>query len=91
MKNVKMMLLSLALFAVVGGALAFKAKFKTNYCTTTATPGADNSSLFCPLKAASTTINAGAFAFVATTDYDDNECQTPNLHCTITSTKLRAD
>jgi hypothetical protein len=34
MKKVKIMLLSLALFAVVGGALAFKAKFSNKYCVT---------------------------------------------------------
>jgi len=33
MKKLKIMLLSLALFAVVGGALAFKAKFQKAYCT----------------------------------------------------------
>jgi hypothetical protein len=38
MKKVKIMLLSLALIAVVGGALAFKAKFDTNYCTITSHP-----------------------------------------------------
>ena len=32
MKKVKIMLLSLALFAVVGGALAFKAKFGNSWC-----------------------------------------------------------
>jgi hypothetical protein len=38
MKKVKIMLLSLALIAVVGGALAFKAKFDVPYCTTTSHP-----------------------------------------------------
>lgn len=32
MKKIKIMLLSLALFAVVGGALAFKAKFSHDWC-----------------------------------------------------------
>ena len=32
MKKIKIMLLSLALFAVVGGALAFKAKFQSDWC-----------------------------------------------------------
>ena len=32
MKKVKIMLLSLALFAVVGAALAFKAKFQNDWC-----------------------------------------------------------
>ena len=36
MKKVKIMLLSLALFAVVGGALAFKAKFNRTWCVTNA-------------------------------------------------------
>jgi hypothetical protein len=36
MKKVKIMLLSLALFAVVGGALAFKAKYNRVFCITDA-------------------------------------------------------
>ena len=36
MKKVKIMLLSLALFAVVGGALAFKAKFQNQFCSVAA-------------------------------------------------------
>jgi hypothetical protein len=38
MKKLRIMLLSLALFAIVGGALAFKAKFDTDYCTTNTIP-----------------------------------------------------
>jgi hypothetical protein len=34
MKKVKIMLLSLALFAVVGGTVAFKVKFTSKYCVT---------------------------------------------------------
>jgi hypothetical protein len=37
MKKIKFMLLSLALVAVVGGALAFKARYHTTFCTTFAT------------------------------------------------------
>ena len=33
MKKVKIMLLSIALLAIVGGALAFKAKFDATFCT----------------------------------------------------------
>ena len=33
MKKIKIMLISLALFAIVGGALAFKAKFHDSFCT----------------------------------------------------------
>ena len=36
MKKIKIMLLSLALFAVVGGALALTAKFHATFCTTNA-------------------------------------------------------
>jgi hypothetical protein len=36
MKKIKFMLMSLALFAVVGGALAFKAKFTNSWCITSA-------------------------------------------------------
>ncbi|THU39498.1 hypothetical protein FAM09_13420 [Niastella caeni] len=39
MKKIKIMLFSLALIAVVGGALAFKAKFVEEYCTTTTLNG----------------------------------------------------
>jgi len=45
MKKVKIMLLSLALFAVVGGALAFKAKFSNDWCL--ATPYADATGFYC--------------------------------------------
>lgn len=34
MKKLRIMLLSLVVLAAVGGALAFKAKFDTQYCTT---------------------------------------------------------
>lgn len=33
MKKIKIMMLSLALFAIIGGALAFKAKFDQTFCT----------------------------------------------------------
>ena len=40
MKRIKLMLLSLALVAVVGGALAFKARYTVSYCTTVAVQNA---------------------------------------------------
>ena len=46
MKKLKIMLLSLALFAVVGGALAFKAKYTSSYCTIRA--DFDGSAWSCP-------------------------------------------
>jgi hypothetical protein len=46
MKKVKIMLLSLTLIAVVGGALAFKVnKFDQNYCTTV--PWQEGSDKYC--------------------------------------------
>lgn len=45
MKKVKLMLLSLTLFAVIGGALAFKAKFDQTWCV--AKPYQSASSLYC--------------------------------------------
>lgn len=41
MKKIKIMLLSFALLAVVGGALAFKAKFNQPICYTTTTVSGD--------------------------------------------------
>lgn len=62
MKKVKIMLLSLLVLAVAGGALAFKAKFNKSYCTTF--PIDDGAGLLicpnttiCPELQNSTTIN----------------------------------
>jgi hypothetical protein len=91
MKNVKMMLLSLALFAVVGAALAFKARFVTTFCTGVAV-GPDNTGVFCPNKIIRKTFDTnGTTGFVATTTYDGSNCNTPNLKCTTTSTSLKLD
>jgi hypothetical protein len=38
MKKVKIMLMSMAVLAIIGGALAFKARFTQTYCTLTAIP-----------------------------------------------------
>ncbi|OQP54340.1 hypothetical protein A4H97_22930 [Niastella yeongjuensis] len=48
MKKVKIMLMSMALIAVVGGALAFKAKYTQRYCTTLASPAGFCKDLACP-------------------------------------------
>jgi hypothetical protein len=49
MKKIKIMLLSLALIAVVGGALAFKvSKFDRNYCTTV--PWQEGSDKYCTFQ-----------------------------------------
>jgi hypothetical protein len=76
MKKIKFMLMSLALFAVIGGALAFKAKFSNTWCITTAKLSA-NGLYTCPnpvcgstyLVFATTTINqppAGFSTFCST-------------------------
>jgi hypothetical protein len=66
MKRIKMMLLSLALFAVVGGALAFKAKFGQLLCATdailnagvyTCIDPASNKLLTCPVTVELSTID----------------------------------
>lgn len=49
MKKVKIMLISLLLLAVVGGTLAFKAKFLTSYCYTSAFYDAIHDTWFCPV------------------------------------------
>jgi hypothetical protein len=51
MKNVKIMLMSLALLAVAGGVLAFKAKFTRKYCTTIAVFSDDQQKYTCPIVA----------------------------------------
>lgn len=89
MKNVKMMLLSLALFAVVGGALAFKAKFTTDYCITTVGVGANNTGINCPSHTVSTIDLSGQANFVATTTYNGVSCV--GFKCTTTSTRLTVD
>jgi hypothetical protein len=69
MKKIKFMLMSLALLAVVGGALAFKAKYTSTFCTTLATivnnqstctyiDGAIAKTLRCPNQVANKTTDA---------------------------------
>lgn len=73
MKKVKVMLLSLLVFAVVGGALAFKAKFDQEFCTAPAVAlggGVFVCPVFCPNYVQNSTIVASA---------------TGNRWCTVTS------
>jgi hypothetical protein len=81
MKKIKFMLLSLALIAVVGGALGFKARFHDSFCTA---PAVDNGSgvftcqipgqatLSCPnpVSASTTQTPAGNLDIVCTTTPD---------------------
>lgn len=59
MKKVRIMLMSLLLLAVVGGALAFKVKFDVEYCTAAATNGTCPSGKLCPNYAIDKTISDG--------------------------------
>jgi hypothetical protein len=73
MKKVKIMLFSLALFAVVGGALAFKAKVNKNYCT--AVWDGNNCARTCPnFEGNSTTLDATNLVCTVLA---------PNTQCTI--------
>ena len=47
MKKLKIMLLSLALFAIVGGVLAFKTKILTAYCTASVINGGSCANVLC--------------------------------------------
>ncbi len=95
MKRVKLMLLSLLVLGVVGGAMAFKARFSASYCTTpvriittngqhvcTAVGGA---ALTCPNPIAAVT-TAGATQFNSwcyTTTNNDADCN-PAPNCRVT-------
>ena len=67
------MLLSVALFAVVGGALAFKAKFSTTFCTTPAQSGVACQNLACPTKIIGVKTSS-VNPLICTTTYDGNNC-----------------
>jgi hypothetical protein len=72
MKRLKIMLLSLALLAVVGGALAFKANFNTQYCAIE-TEGSDcPAALDCPDFVISTTEGVSVEPFFCTTITNGN-------------------
>lgn len=89
MKKIKVMLLSLALFAVVGGALAFKAKFQDRYCTAATIAGVLNTDLFCINPVFSKIDPLGNADFVATTTYNFG-CPA-HLKCTTTALRLIED
>jgi hypothetical protein len=84
MKKVKIMLLSLVLLAVVGGALAFKARFIQLYCTAPTIGGACNLK-YCPTLTTSTTFQAVELACYTTpriyTLEDDFGVTTTYLGC----------
>jgi hypothetical protein len=101
MKRVKIMLMSLLVLAVVGGALAFKAKFEEDYCTTlavqTVAGGAftcnstNGNRLTCPnYEDLVTTTTQGNLNIVCTTTTNgniQNPCSPVN-NCRITTYKI---
>ena len=94
MKRVKIMLTSLAVLAVVGGALAFKAKYSTTYCSAATVSGVACTQIAsCPNRVFnSTTIGANATRVCTTTPLNGTcgNAQNP-LACTTTSTSLIAN
>ena len=68
MKKGKIMLLSLALFAILGATLAFKAKISTiDWCYTTRALGSNATTTYCPLLLANRTFqDVGAPTVYAT-------------------------
>jgi hypothetical protein len=89
MKKLKIMLLSFAILAVVGSALAFKARFgNTDFCTTTTVAASGDFCVtqgaitFCPDPVVSTTVNKnhgdiGIWCTTTARDLDndgDKEC-----------------
>jgi hypothetical protein len=79
MKKLKIMLLSLALFAVVGGALAFKAKFSRDFCVTEVTGSAICSEQVCPNPLPDQTIVLTGQTFYCTAEIancqEDSPCE----------------
>jgi hypothetical protein len=73
MKKVKLMLLSLSVLSVVGGALAFTAKTGTQYCTTIVDQISDCAGLPCPnLARIRPTTND---VFICTAQSVNNTCE----------------
>lgn len=95
MKKVKFMLLSLALVAVVGGAVAFKVKTNTHFCTTLAhkvgdvsTCIVDDVDLNCPnLTTAVTTAGGNSPDFYCTTPTNGDPLDPCGQVCETTTRK----
>lgn len=96
MKRIKFMLLSLALVAVIGGALAFNVKNSNRFCTTLAQdPGTgytciiNGAVLKCPNLALASTTNTNQGAFFCTTPEPVGGCN-PNLNCLTPTKQIKA-
>ena len=83
--------MSLTLLAVVGGTLAFKAKYHNAYCVAAIPESGICVATVCPnLLINSTTINGVAPFLCTTTPVAGDECPV-GLGCAMTSTKLIRD
>lgn len=102
MKKIKIMLMSLLILAVAGGALAFKAKFSKEYCTTLAKTTVQGGALtckdafgvglFCPIDSPNITTIGGVGNFVCTTTTNGNPADPcSNLRCLAPTTKITVD
>jgi hypothetical protein len=69
MKRIKIMLTSLALFAVVGGALAFKANYAQSFCTAAPGTGTNACLKACPTRIDNQAIG-GSGTLVCTADFN---------------------
>ena len=80
-----MMLLSVALIAVVGGALAFKANYKSlEVCYTEVapyTPGSVCQTKLCPMTGNIYLPNTGSAVIYCTTDRNDQDCLQDGVFC----------
>jgi hypothetical protein len=96
MKRVKLMLLSLTVLAVVGGALAFNVRGAINYCT--AKPDTNGN---CPATCINFNVTGGAIdtsvplvCTTTTSGISTRPCKDANLNdlgCTATKTSFKDD
>jgi hypothetical protein len=93
MKRIKLMLLSLSILAVVGGALAFTVKTSPLYCTanTVLVNNVTTCPVFCPDEG-KIQIGAGTDYICTTTTSQDPEDPCPNtLGCTSTNPGFKVE
>jgi hypothetical protein len=85
MKKAKIMLLSLTIFAIVGGVLAFKAKsFNASFCTKTFPLGGGGANSFCdlPTLRVNRQIVVGSATIYATSFDLEDRSITTTIQCT---------
>jgi hypothetical protein len=90
MKKVKLMLLSLSVLAVVGGALAFTAKQTFRYCTAPTVSGQQCKNIACPTENARiTTVDPTIFVCTAATIGGSQPCS--GVNCETTSVGIKVE